>query len=702
MERAMKKTLPSLFVVFCLMAVGFGSPGRAFGKTRLAVVDSYHKEYLWSRHTNEGFCAAMLKYGYFDGPDQAAEFTDKGYVESSKAIVRKLWMDSKRKTNRESKAEITMQLTDIIRKFKPDLIFLGEDNAAEYIGRQFLDSGIPVVFWGVNNTPVKYGLVEGKQKPGHNVTGVYQSTHYAESIALLKKIVPGAKTFAVLSDDSTTGRIFSKSVQHLDRKGALQLKLIDTVNTNSFEEWKKRALELQEKVDAFFVAQYAALKDAAGVAVPDAETAAWYLSQIRIPEAVGFRHRVMEGMLCAADDSAYNQGYEAVAVAHDILASGADPAAYPPRTPRRGPLMVNVNRAGMLGIALTEEMGIEEYINDSSMASAKKRLLVVDSYHKGYNWSNDICKGFCAAMLKHGYFNNEKQVQDYKANGYVETSKAVIRKLWMNSKVKNSDGEMEEESRKIYKIAGDFSPDLVFLGDDNAARYVGGKLLDSDVPVVFWGLNNSPLKYGLVDSLDTPGHNVTGVYQTGYYRESLQLLKDLVPEAQTFALLSDGSATGRAILKSIQVQSHRDSLPLKLVETVSTSDYGLWKQEVLRLQGEVDAFFIAQYNALKNAEGDYVPNSEVASWYTAHVKVPEATMAGHFVRQGILCSAADSGYMQGFEAVGIANDILNREADPARYPPRSPRSGKLMVNLQRAESLGIALPEDIEIEEHIK
>ena len=360
------RVLFTLFIGFNLISVSYGASTKASGKKRLIVVDSYHREYLWSQYTHEGFCEAMLKLGYFDNKDQIAEYTKNDFVVSSRVVIKKLWMDSKRKNSKEEKAETTSKLTKIIQDFKPELIFLGEDNAADYIGNQYLDLEIPIVFWGVNNTPVKYGLVDSADKPGHNVTGVYQTTYYTESLAFLKKIVPSVKTFAVLSDNTTTGRIFTKSIKHLARKGLLPLKLIETVSTNSFEDWKKKAIELQNTVDAFFVAQYAGLKDKSGKSVADKETAAWYVTHIKIPEAAGFKHRVVDGMLCAADDSGYNQGHEAVVIAHDILDRGANPATYPPRAPKRGPLMVNKQRAKMLGITLTEEMGIEEYIEEAS------------------------------------------------------------------------------------------------------------------------------------------------------------------------------------------------------------------------------------------------------------------------------------------------------------------------------------------------
>ncbi|MEW6108173.1 MAG: ABC transporter substrate binding protein [Nitrospirota bacterium] len=360
------RLLLSLCIIPCLISPGYGASTNFHGKKRLLVVDSYHREYIWSQETNEGICAAMLKFGYFDKKEQIAEYIKNDYVETSKVIIKKLWLDAKRKSNKTEKEEISLKIYKIAGEFKPDLILLGDDDAAEYIGKQFLDTEIPVVFWGVNYTPIKYGLVDCMDKPGHNVTGVYQSGYYIESLRLLKAIVPTAKTFAVLADNTPTGRSHYKAIEYLARKGALPLKLVETVSTNDYRSWKSKALELQKKVDVFFIAAYAGLKDKTVNYVQPEEVAKWYIHNISIPEAVGFRPFVKHGMLCAADDSGYNQGYEAVVIANDILAKGANPATYPPRAPKRGPHMVNIQRAKMLGITLTKDMGIEEYIGEAA------------------------------------------------------------------------------------------------------------------------------------------------------------------------------------------------------------------------------------------------------------------------------------------------------------------------------------------------
>jgi ABC-type uncharacterized transport system substrate-binding protein len=332
-------------------------------KIRILVVSSYHPGYRWSQETTKGFCAAMLKFGYFDREEQIDEFTKNDAIETPQVIVRKFWLDAKRKGDKSDMEARSLHIFGIAKQFRPDLLFLGDDDAVNYLGSKFLDADIPVVFWGVNNTPVKYGLVEQAGRPGHNVTGVYQSGYYLESLQFLKRVVPAVKTFAVLSDATASGRSHYKQLEYLARNGLLPLKLVDTVSTNDFETWKAKALELQKKVDAFFVAQYSSLKDRKGEYVPPAEVARWYGEHITIPETAEQRQFVEEGMLCGADDSGYNQAYEAVAVAHDILRRGARPATYAPRAPKRGALMVNAKRAAALGINLTPDMGIEEIID---------------------------------------------------------------------------------------------------------------------------------------------------------------------------------------------------------------------------------------------------------------------------------------------------------------------------------------------------
>jgi len=343
----------------------FSSTNIPAGKNKIFVISSYHRQYLWSQDTQKGICAGLVEFGFLDSKDQAVEFTKTDYVESSSAIIKKVWMDTKYKNSKSEIAVSVNRIMNEMSQFSPDLILLGDDNAANYIGCQVIDSEIPVVFWGINGRPLKYGLLDSLEKPGHNVTGVYQAGYLKECLHLLKSVVPDVKTFAILSDDSPTGRSKVKEIESLWEAGQLPIKLVESVTTNSLGEWKSKAIELEKKVDAFFILNHNCLKDNTGKPVDQLELGAWYLRNISKPESAHEKQFAEEGMLCVCDDSGYNQGYEAVKLGFRILKKGEDPGCIPVKAPPRGPYIVNRERSKMLGISITNEMGVEHFIEKS-------------------------------------------------------------------------------------------------------------------------------------------------------------------------------------------------------------------------------------------------------------------------------------------------------------------------------------------------
>jgi len=357
-----------LLLSLCL-GLALASPAHgADAKKRIIIVSSYHKEYLWSQSTQQGVSAAMLKYGYLDSPQQAAALAANDHVESRKALVKKVWMDTKRKSALPDMAMATKRILAVLKDFRPDLVLLGDDNAANYIGTQLLDTEIPVVFWGINGLPLKYGLVDSMDNPGHNVTGVWQAGYHKESLELLKMLVPGAKTFAILACDSETSRANIKQIRALAQRGTLALRLVDVVATNSFTQFKTRVRALAEQVDAFFVLNHDTMRDDQGRHVDMLEVGKWYLQNIKRPEASHEDQFVREGMLLAANDSGHNQGFVAFEMAYDILEQGLNPRHMRTRVPPKGPNMVNRQRAQMLGISLEGKMDRIEEIVEIALA----------------------------------------------------------------------------------------------------------------------------------------------------------------------------------------------------------------------------------------------------------------------------------------------------------------------------------------------
>jgi len=361
--------LEYLFVLICAVQLCYPPDlsAETEPKPRIYVVSSYHKEYLWSQDTSKGLCGALFEAKMFDHQEQIAEFNKKDYLETSAMVIQKSWMDTKRKYSKEEIAESVERISSDIAAFNPDIILLGDDNAANYLGNQYIDTGIPVVFWGINGLPVKYGLLESVDKPGHNVTGVYQAGYLKENVEYLKKLVPEIKTMAVLSDDSETGRSKAKELEQLAKENQLPVEIMAVVITNSFSEWKQEALKLGKEADSFFILNHNTLKDDKGKPVDQMQVGRWYLENIKKPDCAHEKQFAQEGILLVVDDSGYKQGYEAMQIGLSILKEGRNPADIPVQAPARGPIIINRQRAKMLGINTDQYDFIEEYI-DRAMA----------------------------------------------------------------------------------------------------------------------------------------------------------------------------------------------------------------------------------------------------------------------------------------------------------------------------------------------
>lgn len=334
-------------------------------KIRIFVVSSYHASYLWSQETQAGLCAALLEAGLLQDAAEQALFTKEDFLENERMVIQKVWMDTKRKNSRHQIADAVARIVSLVEEFRPDVILLGDDNAANYIGNQYIDTGVPVVFWGINGFPVRYGLIDSLDQPGHNVTGIYQAGYLKENVAFLKKLVPSIRTMAILSDDSPTGRSKVKAIEQLAQRGELPVKIIDSIVTNAYEEWKLQAQRLSKRVDAFFVLNHNTLKDVHGDVVDQLEAGRWYLTHILKPDCAHEKQFAQEGVLLVVDDSGFKQGYEAMQIALSILLEGRDPAHIPVRAPTRGPVIINRQRAEMLGIDVSKVDFVEETIAEA-------------------------------------------------------------------------------------------------------------------------------------------------------------------------------------------------------------------------------------------------------------------------------------------------------------------------------------------------
>jgi ABC-type uncharacterized transport system substrate-binding protein len=152
-----------LLLVLPISAAAAPAPGAK--EFRILHIMSYHSPWRWTDRQLEGFQDEM-----------------KG-VRASYEVFQ---MDTKRNSSKEQKERKGLEARALIDSWKPDLVYSSDDDAQEYVARHYLNGKLPFVFSGVNNHPRVYGF-DGSS----NVTGVLEHEHFAESVKLARKIVPG-------------------------------------------------------------------------------------------------------------------------------------------------------------------------------------------------------------------------------------------------------------------------------------------------------------------------------------------------------------------------------------------------------------------------------------------------------------------------------------------------------------------------------
>ena len=159
-----------------------------------------------------------------------------------------------------------------------------------------------------------------------------------------------------------------------------------------------------------------------------------------------------------------------------------------------------------------------------------KRVLVLNSYHKGFLWTDNTVKGIESVL---GSEENDIELT-------IE---------YMDTKSIKYDARYKEKLYDLYKYKyGNQTFDLIISTDDNALDFL--REYHEDVlpgtPVVFCGVNNLDAP-NLVD-----GDVFTGVIELLAVKETIDLALSLHPGTREIVFVVDGTPTGTQIRSQIQ------------------------------------------------------------------------------------------------------------------------------------------------------
>ncbi|RTM07609.1 MAG: ABC transporter substrate-binding protein [Bradyrhizobiaceae bacterium] len=258
--------------------------------------------------------------------------------------------------------------------------------------------------------------------------------------------------------------------------------------------------------------------------------------------------------------------------------------------------------------------------------------------------------------------------------GFTEGQNVAIEYRW-------ASGRNEE----LASLAADLVRRNVALiaAPGSTAAAVAARQATTTIPIVF-SSGTDPVALGLVDSLNRPGGNATGITSLNaeLSAKRLGIFRELAPGvSRYFALVKPGSALAAPFVADLQ----RAAGPLGLRVEVLNAD----------TEGEIDAAF-AQLPSAPGAglvfgpEGFfYVYRARIAALALRH-RVPAIFDVRDYVEAGGLASYG-SDYFNVMELAGQYTARVLRGARPAELPVQQATKFELVLNRKTAATLGLAI-----------
>jgi putative ABC transport system substrate-binding protein len=226
---------------------------------------------------------------------------------------------------------------------------------------------------------------------------------------------------------------------------------------------------------------------------------------------------------------------------------------------------------------------------------------------------------------------------------------------------------------------------IVTTGGPQPFRAV--RRLSNTIPLVFTS-GSDPVVDGLVDRLDRPSGNVTGVHAfvTSLSPKRLELLRELVPKARTIAFLVNPTSQV-AEMQITQVQEAGRTFGQEIFIVNASTDREIEPAFVALVQRGAGAL-------LMMADTFFQVSRDRLVALAARYAVPAMYEWPEFVKAGglISYSTVRSEYAR---QVGIyAGRILNG-AKPADLPVVQSTRFELAINLKTAKALGLTIPQTL-------
>lgn len=269
-----------------------------------------------------------------------------------------------------------------------------------------------------------------------------------------------------------------------------------------------------------------------------------------------------------------------------------------------------------------------------------KNVLILNSYHQGYKWTDDETRGMLDALVP-------------------ERNRIKVTIQYLDTK-RLSDNRYFQSLRDLFARKYQKSEFDVILAADNDAFTFLKKYRDDlfpGTPVVFCGIN-------YLKEHDLEGTFLfTGVNEDADIAAGIDLVLRLHPDTREIIAITDTSVTGKAVRGEFEkvLPRYAGRIRSEILDDISMDDL---RRKVSRL-GKGSIVFYTFFFRDKN--GKVFEYDESAELITAAAKVPVYGAWDFSFGFGIVGGILTSGYVQGKTAGQIARRILDGE-NPAAIP----------------------------------
>jgi putative ABC transport system substrate-binding protein len=297
-------------------------------------------------------------------------------------------------------------------------------------------------------------------------------------------------------------------------------------------------------------------------------------------------------------------------------------------------------------------------------------------------------RGQQQAMPVIGFLNNQSLAaygrfvaafrQGLRQIGYVESQNVVIQYGWGQ----NDSSRLPALAAELVRV-----PAAVLVASGGDPAILAAKAATTTIPIVAT-IGNDPVETGLVQSLNRPGGNLTGVsvFAVQLVAKRLELAHELVPKSAVVGFLANpGNPNSKIDTAEIDQAARTLGHEAVILEAATESEceavfISLRQRQVAALIVESDPFFNKLTDRLV----------ALAQRYSIPVVYPRR----EFASAGGLMSYGSS-LTEAYRQVGIYAGRILKGDKPSDLPILLPSKFELVVNLKTANSFGLTMPTSI-------